>query len=66
VSVAKRDVTLVDSLWPLSFLMALRHKVSGVALLEKNIALRRPAYRDDIERTNAFIPGPPRAGRQGR
>ena len=33
-------------------------KVSGVALLEKDIAERRPAYRDYIARTNAFIPGP--------
>ncbi len=35
-------------------------KVSGVALLEKDIAERRPAYRDYVLRTNAFIPGPPR------
>jgi len=35
-------------------------KVSGVALLEKDIAGRRPAYRDYIARTNAFIPGPRR------
>ncbi|MGB5440792.1 MAG: DUF1295 domain-containing protein [Gammaproteobacteria bacterium] len=34
-------------------------RVSGVALLEKDITERRPAYRDYIERTNAFIPGPP-------
>ena len=39
---------------------ALLLKVSGVALLEKDIAERRPAYRDYILRTNAFIPGPPR------
>lgn len=36
-------------------------KVSGVALLEKDISGRRPAYRDYIRRTNAFFPGPPRA-----
>jgi steroid 5-alpha reductase family enzyme len=36
-------------------------KVSGVALLEKDIADRRPAYSDYIRRTNAFFPGPPRA-----
>jgi steroid 5-alpha reductase family enzyme len=36
-------------------------RVSGVAMLEKDIGERRPAYRDYIERTNAFIPGPPRA-----
>jgi steroid 5-alpha reductase family enzyme len=36
-------------------------KVSGVALLEKDIGERRPGYRDYIRRTNAFFPGPPRA-----
>jgi len=35
-------------------------RVSGVALLEKDIAERRPAYRDYVARTNAFIPGPTR------
>lgn len=35
-------------------------KVSGVALLEQDIAGRRPAYRDYVARTNAFLPGPPR------
>ncbi len=35
-------------------------RVSGVALLEKDITERRPAYRDYIARTNAFIPGPVR------
>ncbi len=34
-------------------------RVSGVAMLEKDIGERRPAYRDYIARTNAFIPGPP-------
>ncbi len=37
-------------------------RVSGVALLEKDIGERRPAYRDYIARTNAFFPGPPRRG----
>ncbi len=37
-------------------------RVSGVSMLEKDIAQRRPAYRDYIRRTNAFIPGPPRPG----
>jgi steroid 5-alpha reductase family enzyme len=36
-------------------------RVSGVTLLEKDITERRPAYRDYIERTNAFFPGPPKA-----
>jgi steroid 5-alpha reductase family enzyme len=35
-------------------------KVSGVAMLEKDIVDRRPAYRDYIARTNAFVPGPRR------
>lgn len=35
-------------------------KVSGVAMLEKDIGERRPKYRDYIARTNAFFPGPPR------
>ena len=33
-------------------------KVSGVALLEKDIGERRPAYCDYVRRTNAFFPGP--------
>lgn len=35
-------------------------KVSGVTLLEKTIVETRPAYRDYMERTNAFIPWLPR------
>jgi len=35
-------------------------RVSGVALLEKDIGERRPAYRDYVARTNAFFPGQPR------
>ena len=38
-------------------------KVSGVTLLEKDMAARRPAYRDYMARTNAFFPGPPRPAR---
>jgi steroid 5-alpha reductase family enzyme len=41
----------------MSFLLL---RFSGVALLEKDIHKRRPAYRDYIARTNAFIPGKPR------
>jgi len=37
-------------------------RVSGVAMLEKDIAGRRPAYREYIRRTNAFFPGWPRSG----
>jgi steroid 5-alpha reductase family enzyme len=35
-------------------------KVSGVALLEKDITDRRPNYQEYIQRTNAFFPGPPK------
>lgn len=38
-------------------------RISGVALLEKDIRERRPAYADYVKRTNAFIPGFPRDGR---
>lgn len=34
-------------------------RVSGVSLLERDIAARRPAYRDYIRRTSAFVPWPP-------
>lgn len=36
-------------------------RVSGVTLLEKDIVERRPAYRDYMRRTSAFVPLPPRA-----
>ena len=39
-------------------------KVSGVALLEQDLTKRRPAYRDYIRRTPAFIPGPPKAWKE--
>ncbi len=42
------------------FMTVLLLKVSGVALLEKDIGERRPTYRDYVARTNAFFPGPPR------
>ncbi|MFO0869088.1 MAG: DUF1295 domain-containing protein [Pirellulales bacterium] len=38
-------------------------KVSGVALLERTIGERRPAYAEYCRRTNAFFPGPPRRPR---
>ncbi len=34
-------------------------KVSGVAMLEKDISERRPAYQDYIRKTSAFFPRPP-------
>jgi len=37
-------------------------KVSGVAMLESTIKDRRPAYREYIESTSAFIPRPPKKG----
>jgi steroid 5-alpha reductase family enzyme len=36
-------------------------KVTGVAMLEKNISKRRPEYERYIQQTNAFFPGPRRA-----
>ncbi len=41
-------------------------RVSGVALLEKNIGKRRPAYEAYTAHTNAFIPGPKREARAHR
>jgi len=35
-------------------------KVSGVALLEKDIGQRRPQYARYVKKTNAFFPGPPK------
>ena len=35
-------------------------KFSGVTMLEETIVDRRPAYREYIASTNAFIPGPPK------
>lgn len=40
----------------MSFLLL---KVSGVAMLEKDIGNRRPEYADYVRRTNAFFPGLP-------
>jgi steroid 5-alpha reductase family enzyme len=37
-------------------------RVSGVALLERDISERRPEYREYVRRTNAFFPGPRRSG----
>ena len=34
-------------------------KVSGVAMMEKDISQRRPGYRDYVRRTSAFFPWPP-------
>ena len=36
-------------------------RVSGVALLERDIGERRAAYREYVARTNAFFPGPRRS-----
>jgi steroid 5-alpha reductase family enzyme len=37
-------------------------KFSGVVMTEQSIVKRRPAYKQYIETTNAFIPGPPKTG----
>jgi steroid 5-alpha reductase family enzyme len=46
----------------MSFLLL---RVSGVALLERDISERRPAYRDYMLRTNAFFPGAPKRSIRG-
>jgi len=43
---------------------ALLLRIAGVRLLEGDIAERRPGYRDYVQRTNTFFPGPPRRGAQ--
>jgi len=48
--------TIVAPLWMTWLLL----KFSGVALLEKDISNRRPAYREYIKNTSAFFPLPPR------
>ena len=35
-------------------------RVSGVPMLERSMAKRRPGYDDYIRRTNAFFPAPPK------
>lgn len=49
---------LVSSPLLINFLLV---KVSGVPMLEQDIAERRPAYRDYILSTSSFIPRPPRS-----
>jgi len=46
----------------MSFLLL---RVSGVALIEKDIGERRPAYQNYILRTNAFILGTPKRRTDG-
>lgn len=41
-------------------------RISGVALLDRTLAERKPAYRDYMARTSGFIPWPPRRQRQTR
>lgn len=36
-------------------------KISGVPLLERNMALRKPGYADYMRRTSMLVPWPPRA-----
>jgi steroid 5-alpha reductase family enzyme len=36
-------------------------RVSGVALLERSMAERRPEYAAYVRRTSAFVPRPPKA-----
>ncbi len=43
-----------------AFMSFLLMKVSGVAMLEKTLVDTKPQYRDYVQSTNAFFPGPPR------
>ncbi|MBI5932025.1 MAG: DUF1295 domain-containing protein [Chloroflexi bacterium] len=43
-----------------AFMTFLLMKVSGVAMLEKTLVETKPQYRDYVQATNAFFPGPPR------
>lgn len=58
-------VALAGGAWwsiPSALLMTLLLlRVSGVALLEKDIAERRPEYLHYVKTTNAFIPGKPKS-----
>jgi steroid 5-alpha reductase family enzyme len=40
-------------------------KVSGVTLLERGMAERRPGYADYVRRTSAFVPWPPKTSSRG-
>lgn len=40
----------------------LLRRVSGVPMLERTMAKRRPGYADYVKRTSPFVPRPPRAG----
>jgi len=47
---------------PLLMTVLLR-RVSGVTLLERGLARRKPGWAEYAARTNAFVPGPPRRPR---
>lgn len=57
VAVTPTTLWLLVSPIVMNFLLV---KVSGVALLERNLAARSEAYRDYVKRTSAFIPWPPK------
>jgi steroid 5-alpha reductase family enzyme len=44
---------------PIAMTILLR-RVSGVSLLERSLARRRPGYAEYMARTRPFVPGPPR------
>jgi steroid 5-alpha reductase family enzyme len=41
----------------------LLRRVSGVSLLERSLAKRKPGYAAYMARTSAFLPAPPRPPR---
>lgn len=60
VAASSQPVAAAAALLSPLLMTGLLLKVSGVALLEQDLAQRRPAYRDYMRRTPAFIPGLPR------
>lgn len=67
VSLVKRDVSMVDSLWPMSFLLAaivdtLTQSATGLraALAVALVLIWSIRFGGYIERTNVFLPGRPR------
>jgi len=60
MALAAGGLSLAWTLLSPLLMTALLLKVSGVSLLERDIAERRPGYRAYAARTSAFIPWPPR------
>jgi len=62
VSASPSTIWLAISPMVMTFLLL---KVSGVALLERDLASRSGEYRDYIRRTSPFVPWPPKSDQAG-